>query len=513
MTSDIALLARSHPAFVCAVIWLALVPFSRRLGQIPARVTRPALLASGIVILIAYTAIAVWYASQVAYFDRAEPTITAVSSIFSDGQPLYPSLEAPARYVHVYGPMLFVAQSVGMFALGHTVVASKFVGALAGLAGVFGIFLLLHRRAGVATAFFITGVGGLVYLGFGNTTFWIRPDPLLILCVVLGLLSLNLASPIAAAVALGIAAGVAIDLKVSAPAYFIPAFVLLHSRAGRWPLVIAATTAAVVALAPFGLSTVSLSHYVDYLRLSAANGVGMATLRQNLEWALFLWVPVAVVMGGRDRLLASTAASILLACVIGAKPGGGAFHLLPCIPLLAYAIAGVSPSAWSSGSLRALGMAFCLTASIVAVPRQASLIETTRGRDLRSVVIDLARFHVEHPGRTIEVGYAGISYVSDARPALVFRTHSYLIDAPAVQEYRLAGLDLPQSTLQVLADCRVEYWLVPSGAPPFLVPSAYQPAGPPTVFDDAFRQAFLRNYRQTGTTSYFDVWECRRRAN
>ena len=505
--SGIELLARSHPALICAVVWLVLVPFSKRLADLPSRLTRPALIALGLVMLTAYTAITIWYASQVAYFDRAEPTITAVSSIFGTGQPLYPSLEAAPRYVHVYGPMLFIAQSAAMFFLGHTIVASKFVGALAALAGLFVSLRVLQRRAGLGAAVCATGVCGLLYLGFGNATFWTRPDPLLILCVVLGLYFINVASLPIAAVALGIATGAAVDLKVSAPAYFIPAFVVFHSRAGRRPCMIAATTAALVALAPFALENVSLSHYLDYLKLSAANGVAMATLRQNAEWALFLWLPVAVLLranpappdaaGARDWLLPSTAVSLLAACVIGAKPGGGAFHLLPSVPVLAYAVAGAAPSAWTSGSLRALGLAFCLTAATVAVFRQGTLIQTTRGRDLAPVVADLDRF----------LG------LLDARPALVVRTHAYLLDAPAVQEYRLAGLDLPEATLQVLTDCRVEFWLVPSGPPPFVVPSAYSPAGPATVFDERFRLAFLNHYRQIGTTEYFDVWQCRRGMN
>ena len=234
--SGVELLARSHPALVCAVIWLVLVPFSRRLGQIPSRLTRLALVTLAIVVLTAYGAITIWYASQVAYFDRAEPTITAVSSIFGSGQPLYPPLDAAPRYVHVYGPVLFIAQSAAMALLGHTIVASKLLGALAALVGMFVSFLVLQRRAGYTAAVVTTGVCGLVYLGFGNATFWTRPDPLLILCVVLGLLPRD--------------GGVPADCH-SGSRYrgrrsrrsarsrrrhiSSPSFVVLHSRAGRRP--------------------------------------------------------------------------------------------------------------------------------------------------------------------------------------------------------------------------------------------------------------------------------------
>ena len=108
------------------------------------------------------------------------------------------------------------------------------------------------------------------------------------------------------------------------------------------------------------------------------------------------------------------------------------------------------------------------------------------------------------------VGYAGTSYFSDARPEIVFRRREYLLDAPAVQEHRLSGLDVPASTIRALTDCATDYWLIPRGAEAFDVPSAYSPDGPPTVFPERFRQAFFRSYERTGSTRYFDVWACKR---
>jgi hypothetical protein len=92
---------------------------------------------------------------------------------------------------------------------------------------------------------------------------------------------------------------------------------------------------------------------------------------------------------------------------------------------------------------------------------------------------------------------------------MVFHTHRYLLDAPAVQEYGRAGLNRPRATIQAIRACVVECWLIPAGAAPFDVPSAYWPAGPPDVFSKMFQDTFHRSYRQTGTTRNFSVWECR----
>jgi hypothetical protein len=154
--------------------------------------------------------------------------------------------------------------------------------------------------------------------------------------------------------------------------------------------------------------------------------------------------------------------------------------------------------------------AFAIASLAIAVPRQVIFIRTVADRHLERAVADLTRFVVENPTKRSAVGYAGTSYLSHARPVLVFRTGDYLIDAPAVQEHRLSGLEIPAATIKAIDDCRFDYWLLPREAPPFDVPSAYQPLGPPQVFSDQFRSAFIRRHVRIGHTTLFDIWECRR---
>jgi hypothetical protein len=118
---------RSHPAVVLAGVWLATLVFDevrRRLGWSRPDVARVCFLSIGLVLLVAYCTIVLWYTSRVSYFDPAEPTIAAVTSVFSAGQPLYPALDAPERYAHIYGPVLFIVQSAAFAVLGPGIVAS-----------------------------------------------------------------------------------------------------------------------------------------------------------------------------------------------------------------------------------------------------------------------------------------------------------------------------------------------------------------------------------------------------
>ncbi len=507
----------------CVAIWLLLIAIDggRQVDRVLGPRSRRPLLMLSLAVLLAFGTVVFWYALQSAYYDRAEPTITAVSSVFRAGHPLYPSLDAAERYAHVYGPVLFIAQSTAMEVFGESILVSKLVGAVAVLWALSLGLRVFALRAGFLPAIALTGASALLFLDFSNATFWTRSDPLLILCVAVGLYATTLKSSPGAVILLGLVVGLSVNLKVSGPLYLLPALVLLLARTGRGSWVAGAAVASMIALAPFSSPAVSWSHYLGYLRLSAASGIAATALRQNLEWAIFLCSPVVgllyaerrslALVGSRDWFLMSVAASLVATCVVGAKPGGGAYHLLPLVPMIAYATATAPQSPWMHPRMKAWALAFCLTAIVIAVPRQTTLIRTVSARDLGPIVSELRDFYRAHSGHIIEVGYSGTSYASEARPAMVFLTHSYLLDAPAVQEYRRAGLDMPQATIQAIRDCRVEYWLIPVGAAPFDVPNAYWPAGPPDVFSKTFQDTFQLSYRQTATTRHFSVWECRQR--
>lgn len=513
----------THPAIVLAVAWLCWIAIdqARRRFEPSSNTTRAAGLAVGLIAVTVYAAIVVWYALQPVFFDPAEPTITAVSAVFAAGRPLYPALDAPERYAHIYGPDLFIFHAAAMRLLGARVLVSKAVGAISALGGLFLTYRAFVRVVSPRDALAAVGVCALVYLEFGDTTFWTRPEPLLILCTAAALYGSTSGSSVASIALVGIATAVAWNLKVSAPLYILPLFTVLVTRA-RWRGAFAVAAIAIpLAAAPFLIKTISFVHYAQYIRLSAGNGLMMARLRQNIEWAVVLMSPLAAGLvcaaandharARIDPLLTSLCLSIVALIVIAAKPGAGPYHLLPAVPVIAYAVLRLPARVWGRSAPRAMAAALVTTAVVFAWSKQIILIRTVRGRDLAQATIDVREFLDGHPSASVGVGYAGTSRSSDARVEAVFRTHDYWLDAPAVQEYRLAGLPMPASVITALAECRTRYWLIPRGGEPFLVPSAYWPAaGPPRVFPDAFRDAFLRAYRRVGETRYFAVWECAR---
>ncbi len=512
----------THPLVVFVVIALVVSGFDRASARGRGRngsSLHAATVIAAVGILLVYVGIVFWYASVPTYFDPAEPTITAVASAFAAGHPLYPALDAPERYAHIYGPSLFIVQAALMWLLGQSIFVSKAIGVAAAITGlILGYRVFAARGGRVAALVAIAGCAAF-YMDFGNASFWTRPDALLLLCAIVGLVAMRLPGRVGTALLLGAAAGLALNLKVSGPLYLLPAFALVMSEKG-WPTTISAAAIALVAgLWPFLLPSISLAHYVQYIELSARNGLVLAKLRQNLEWALLLAAPLAVIAwsdlkarsGERlSRLFVlSLGIALVVVTVIAAKPGAGPYHLLPFVPVLAYALVAAPRELWNRVWPRSILVAAIFTAVIIAVPRQSTFVQTVSRRDLTLPIEDLRRFADAHPARRIAVGYAGTSRVSDARPEIVFRTGEYLLDAPAIQEHRLSGLDVPASTLDVIRSCQIEYWLVPQDAEPFAVPSAYFPNGPRDVFSETFRQVFASSYQRTGSTRFFDVWECR----
>lgn len=501
-----------HPFIALLLVWGVTWFLTPRLRQTPSALW---LVLPGLIVAT-FVLTALWYAWQNTYFDMAEPTITAVAAMFRDGRPLYPALDAPEQYVHVYGPVLFLVQAFALTVFGATVTVSKAVGVAAAVAALAVGFWTFARLAGPRAALLAIATWTLLSLTAGNTAFWTRPDPLLALTVALGLAATEIRHRALATVSLGVVLGLAVNLKLTGPLYFLPIAVLFAGRHGFPALAGSGAIAAAVALAPFALPNVSLKHYLDYLELSAKNGLMGTRLRQNIEWAMFLLLPCLAAAnmrplpdpdGVRRRwFMPALLAAVLGVAIVGAKPGGGPFHLLPFAPLLVAAVAW-RPGPWPH-ALRSLMAAVVVTMIAIAIPRQLRLVEAVEQRSVDAVAADVAAFAAAHPTDSIAVGYAGVSVLSQTGALLALASYDYWLDEPAVQEYRLSGRDVPAATLAALDTCRTRLWLLPPGLSPFVVTSAYAPLAPADVFSTTFRTTFLRRYARTATTNSFDVWTC-----
>jgi hypothetical protein len=476
---------------------------------------------AAILALPAYAGVVIFYVQGPEYFDAAEPTMAAVGWLFQAGLPVYHGVDAAERYAHIYGPMVFIAQGAAMAAFGATIETSKWVGGALSLAALGLTAFAMQRDAGTRRALVLTGLCAVVLLGFRNYAFWTRAEPLQLFSVAAMLAATARWNGHAATILAGVFAGILWNLKITGPAYTLPLFVLLASRAG-WPALVASLAVAVVtAIAPFVLvANVSFEAYSAWLRLSAQTGLLLSTLRQNIEWAVFLGVPLALSYFSapapravsRQWSLVAMATGLATCGVIvaGSKPGAGPYHLLPLLPLAGYLAAArlgaEAPRFPARGAEAAI--AWVLVAVLVAVTQQLQFITTMTGRRSLGVARDIQQFASRQRG-VVEMGYGVSDPLTFARPLLVFRNNSYFLDQPAIGEHQLAGLPIPAATIEALRRCRVNYWLVPRDETPFTAVNMYNAVYLKPLFPDEFRRAFFETHDRVETTTYFDVWECR----
>jgi hypothetical protein len=199
--------------------------------------------------------------------------------------------------------------------------------------------------------------------------------------------------------------------------------------------------------------------------------------------------------------------------IAAAKPGAGSYHLLPFLPTIAYVVARnvarISPASTIEAAVPRAAVAFVIVAIAVAVAQQAQLWSTMRVRRVAQEIGDIESFASTHRG-VIEMGYGSTETASLARPVLTFRNNSYLLDQPAIREHQLAGVEIPRSTVDALAACRVNYWLIPKGEKPFSGVNGYAAVLLRPLYSEDFRRTFFATHARVGETTYYDVWQCRR---
>jgi hypothetical protein len=522
---EIARFGRPIALFLSLLVvgWALRRLMGRGMATMAMPVTRRFMNVAPALALAAFLAISAWYAVDSRYYDFAEPTMPAVAWMFEIGQPLYPAPGAPERYAHIYGPMAFIPLAFAMRVAGPDLRAVKWLSTSAALLGLLILFVALRSRTTPRHALMFTGVSALLFLIFRNTAFWPRPDSLELLCVSLGLWAASNRSLSVGWIILGASAGVLWNLKFSGPLYSLPLFVLLFERAGARRVILATVVAIAVFALPFLVfPNVAFGNYVTWIRLSARHGIVWSTLRLNVEWALFLLVPLILANRTLERrtppkvsrtVLIALCLAMCSVVVLASKPGAGPYHLLPFVPAICFLTAIQIPDdrvlddaptmvVWAF-------LAFSVTATLIALAQQASFISTVRQIDAVEPLADVTQFWNEHPNDTIEVGYSSDERMTFVRPALVFHTGTYLLDQPAIQEHQLAGLAIPESTVAALRSCAVAFWLIPKGGVPFSSTNRYPQMAGRALFDDGFRRAFFESYRQVGSTRFFDVWTCR----
>ncbi|MBW4524808.1 MAG: hypothetical protein KME18_06375 [Phormidium tanganyikae FI6-MK23] len=524
-----------------------------------AQITKPILLLLAGIIVLNYVGLVILYPTWADFADPAEANVTSVSWLFHQGQVLYPELGAAERYINNYGALSYVIQSGFLSLLRPSIFSAKVAGSLAGLSSLTLIFLLIRYRLGWKAAIFGSAIVSLCFLaqtsasGLLASSFWVRPDALLLFFTVLGLFWVVRGTRSIAVFGSAIALGISTNLKITAFLHFIPIYVLLLYRFRLGSVLISSVIALFVSALPYLIfPQISFTNYWTWLQQVRLKGIKSEQIPKNLLWTGFVAMPVAIALlqslsthfdsfkrwlPKHSLYCITLILGVVVNAVISSTRGALENNMLPFVPLLVYLAIELfhlsdskspihggfrgqkSPETQRENrrsmnfltSLRlSAAIAFTLSICLAVYSTEAKFIDrmiTAPGHD---AIADLDRVMLANPNRTIGMGYGAVSYqLSTYRPQLVFAGNPYLLDSASLMEMQASGLNnTPESTLNALRTCQTDIWLVPKGNPPFQVYSYYPPLQ--KLFSDEFRKTFAEHYDRQSTTEFYDVWVCKR---
>lgn len=441
-----------------------------------------------------------------AYLDHIEGSVAIGGWVWAhDGQRLYETWDGIPRFSNYYGPLAYIESVPAQWLLGPGVVASK-VTAIAALAVTIALTAFRYRRAPAAPAmhgmfFLIAGFAAL-----SPMSFWARADSTEAMLVAVALA--GAASP----VCVGLCVGLAINLKLHAGVYFLPIVWELWRRQGWRGARSLAACAAAAALAPFLAPGFSLHDYVvPLVKVIGQRVYNAGEVPTALAYATALALPVLLPLrrppiAGPDREFAIVAfVSLGLLLYPSTIPGGGPYHFLPLLPVLAEARKRLAPTGIAAEFAVFPLLFFAAVTTHVCL---SQIKDRQAWHDYADEALALAR---QAPRGIVELGYGDNkrSYEITQLAKTEVSLHGYprQLDAQLLMELVVNGIDGSRRWVPLLEGCLVGRWLMPRGETPFAVRAYFYHDDRP-LFGDAFRAAFVANYHPVAEARHFTIWEC-----
>ncbi len=507
-----------YPALPILIIGVVFTVLRRPIGG---GIKRWRMGAMGLIAL--YLVLALSYVARPLYWDHVEPEVTVIAQQVLHGYMAYHPIEAAERYAVVYGPVTYLALVPFLAMGGDPILMTKIAGGLYATLAIALTGVMVGRIDGRTLGWLAAGGSVLGALCFEHYSYWNRADPVLWLCVALGVAALALPSRWRE-VLLSLAMAVAFNAKFFAIAYFVPVLFRLWQSHG-WRSVVS-----VIILLPFGImipfvmwpSLFPIANHVQWLVAFSQqpNIFSFDLLIRNLQFA-FLWLWFPAILMWQDKRMAdivfglTIVVAILAVCMLGARKVAGPHYLIPFLPVMVEGTAYL----WRSharSNLDLLQNRFVigiLGVGVVAVFGQIPVIFRLWVIPDHGAAIHDEMFEIEqtYSQYSIQMGLGN----SSAQPALwaspwlyMDPTRSYFFDAGSLMEMQAAELPLPSATQRVFIEETFDIWLIPSPGPPFSLMSWYTPQQP--LFSETFRQQFETHYQKVESRTYFEVWQARR---
>lgn len=490
------------------------------------------------------------YVLSSTFFDHAEANVASVSWLFKNGSELYPDLSSGERYINNYGPVLYIISAFFLQLFGPSFLSVKLGCGLAAILSVVCIFwgfkaVSSFRATLLSCAYFCMALLSITTsFAFQASSFWLRPDPLLIFFVSFGLLGVLRGNRVFATVATAAALGCSVNLKINAFICFIPIYLTLFSRFGLLHTVASLSGAVGIACLPFMLfPQISFNHFIGWLSFAGKKPSSLPQLLQVSKWVVYVSMPITLSLvciystspSSFSRfirvnrgLIYSSLFALGFSLLFSVKLGVLENNLLPFIPLFSYVLAlsidwlskevQFPPGKSVSQTLTALSVSAVTAFSIIfpstILLEEARLISSLVKSPGSRVVDDIENVVKTHPNTSIGMGFSegkGNYELTYYRPVLVFKGNPYLIDVVSMFEMQMSQVEpLSSKTLEAINTCKTQLWLFPKVTrEPFDLANFYPPHQ--LLFSSNFRESFLKVYKKSGESNFFDLWSCDRR--
>jgi hypothetical protein len=202
-----------------------------------------------------------------------------------------------------------------------------------------------------------------------------------------------------------------------------------------------------------------------------------------------------------------------------AVSGAGPHHLLPFLPSVVWSfvlmrreVSAGDPRAKGKyeGVLLGLIIALLLGYGPIVIASWDTVLHRFANAPLvNEAVAEIDQALKENPGLKVAVGPGAASFDAQSlRVIPVFRGNPLPIDSSAWLDLEAQGVS-EELVKRAITECRVDLWLLPSGAP-FVTISHYHGRN---IYSTELLAEFTATYEKQGSGRVFDRWRCKRDDN
>jgi hypothetical protein len=477
-------------------------------------------------ICIALLASACFYLAIPLLQDDVESGVASVSALTLRGWPMYPDPQSLYRYIVAYGPLTFAARLPAYWLFGKTLFAFKFTGVLAFFATIAALYRICRHYATPGASLVGVGCCCVVFLRFIPIPFWGRGDPFILCMMALSVWAILEFPQWSVLAVAAVTFALLPNIKITAGSYLFPMVWLLVIRRG-WKMAIGSVALGLVLFSlPFFSPQVSLANYWFALN-NSRHALRIDILIRNFQYGALLLLPIISILYYRGKnqmaLLRNQSiyaflilCSVLIACFVGANAGSGPYHFVPCIvPILDlfFWLREDLPPAIKGLPFANVAVAWVLSTLVFSSVNLNVFLSTLRHAGVgRESISEIQHIQAAQPGRHFEVG-VGKDFFDYRTTLEAFTTLSgqpATVPGLAIRELQVAGIDIPDSTIQYMEQCGTAVWLIPKSEAPFSAPDPYFGTDHP-AFSQRFRDVFLTRYFKSESGPSYDVWLCKPR--